>query len=296
MFLCSTSLLVCYVQSSFLWTYLFTGKVTVNITSLSDIAGRVARGTFDADRVTVGGVCLPSGAIKLIRKRIPKDFPKWKNATDQDVKFVVDLILGEALSASATSIQKIKEPWENFWSQATDAHKKAASLSHGTISFIKAASVLKFYLFGQAATLTAAHAIKIGTIPRMFGNSKELVISDSLIFDDEIQGVDNIDAFMDVWKRRNEHQPLTRSIGIRWEIKDISLKTELQERLLILPDYVAGISHFVQSESNTLSASHVSDVAAHSAHARLSDSSKFLEILKPFDLQYEQIFPMFLAR
>lgn len=263
----------------------------MNITSLGDIAGRLTRETHDADRVTVGGVCLPGGALKSIRKQLPNDLPKWRNATDQDVQIVVDLIIHEALSASATSVHKTKDIWKDFWDSATLAHERTAPLARGTMSFVKAASVIKFYLFAQAATMTAAHALKIGAIPRKIGNSKELIIHDSLIFDDEIQGQHNIDAFRDIWKRRNEHQPLTRNMGIRWSVVEIDLRTESQEPLLLLPDYVAGLSHHALSDSNTISASKVSVEVAHQAHTRLKNSSKFLEIAKSFDLHYEDIFP-----
>ena len=136
--------------------------------------------------------------------------------------------------------------------------------------------------------------VKIGAIVRAGRRAKELVINDSLIFDDEINGKHNIDAFMDLWKVRNAYQPLTNSIGIKWNVKEVILRSENDEPLLQLPDYVAGIAHFIHSKSNTLSASQVSEAVARKAHSRLSNSSKFVETSREFDLDFATIVPVLL--
>ena len=95
-------------------------SATMNITFLADIAGRITRETLNADRVTVSGVALPSGVVKAIRKRIPKNFPKWREATDVNVDFIVDLIIREALGISAASTGKESPAWDEFWRDAED--------------------------------------------------------------------------------------------------------------------------------------------------------------------------------
>ena len=135
--------------------------MALKVTSFSDIAGQITAKSHDADKVTVGSVCLPTGGLKSIRKTIPNDFPKWRNACDANVKFMVDLILREAMGASASSIDKSADQWQNFWQDASDAHSKTASLAGGSISFIKSPNLVKYLLFSQSGRFAVTHAIKV---------------------------------------------------------------------------------------------------------------------------------------
>lgn len=264
----------------------------MNLTSLSDIAGRVARETGGAESVTVGGVCLPTGALKHIRKSIPTNHPKWRDAEDRDIEPILRLLLRESLSVVATTIRKSAPVWDTFWADAERTNAKTAPLSGRTMSFVKAATLIKFALFGDSASKTTAHGIKIGTVPRI--NPKRFLhIKESLVFDNEIQGKDNVEAFMDIWDQRNKSQPLTALMKIRWEIVDVKLSTEQEEPLLLLADYAAGIAHAVHSTTDVLSAGKISREAATAAHATLISSVKYADFVEDFDLQYLNIFPQF---
>ena len=93
-----------------------------NLTFLGDIAGRVARESTNADRVTVAGVSVPSGALKYLRKRLPAALPKWRDATDDTVAHVLELLQKEALGISVISVEKEPDAWEQFWRDAADTH------------------------------------------------------------------------------------------------------------------------------------------------------------------------------
>lgn len=119
----------------------------MNVTFLADIAGRVTREVRNADRVTVGGVAIPTGAVKFIRKRIPATLPKWRDATEVDAELVIDLITREAFSVCAASVEKEPVAWEEFWLEAANAHSRTSQISGGRMGFMKAATVIKFALF-----------------------------------------------------------------------------------------------------------------------------------------------------
>lgn len=265
----------------------------VNVTSLGDIAGQVTGKSHNADRVTVGGVCLPTGGLKLIRKKIPVDFPKWRNASNADVEFMVDILLKEAMASSAISIDKRTVQWQNFWQDADDAHSKTASLSGGSISFIKAANQIKYLLFTQSTALAVAHAIKIGTIPRILNRQGHLLIQRDVVIDNDIQGDENVDAFAGIWHVGNSHQPLVNSLGVEIKTKSLRITTEQNEPLLLLADYVAGIFQEANSESNTLEYSSVSVSTAGRAHQRLLNARNFHELSTPLTMSYADIFPEF---
>jgi hypothetical protein len=265
----------------------------VKITVVSDIAGRVTRDSAGADRITVAGVSLPTGAISQIRRKIPKFQPKWRNATAADLSLILKIIQSESISIAVRSAYRDPVAWGKFWDSAAAAHLQTAPLTKGRMSFVKAATVIKYWLFIEAVTYATAHAVKIGSIIAPAGRRRPMLIQRNLVFDSDIDGPDNIEVFEDNWKGGDGKYPLTESLGITMETTGISLTTEQQEPLLLLADYVAGIAHAMHSNSRVLSASSVSQAALEAVYASLRQSKKYVELLEPFDLQYEHIFPDF---
>jgi hypothetical protein len=265
----------------------------VNVTSLGDIAGQISAKFDNADKVTVGCVCIPSGAMKFIRRQIPKNFPKWKYANDNDVQFIVNLLLRESLSICASSLDKATQDWIEFWEDASDVHAKTASIAGGSISFIKAANLIKYMQFSEAATLAFAHSLKVGTMPAVYYRKNCLHIRDEVVFDNDIQGNENIDAFADILRATNAHQPLLSSLGVKRTVVSLRVTTEEIEPLLLLPDYVAGIFHAANSKANTMSQSYVTKFEAARAHTQLKGSKKFHEPDGNMRLRYFEIFPDF---
>ena len=264
-----------------------------NVTSLSDIAGQLTEASHNADKVTVAGVCLPSGALTQLRRRTPLDFPKWRNATDEHVGHLVSLMCRESLGIAAYSIDKRQPWWAKFWADANSVHSKAANLSGGSIGILKAGTLFKFLLFGESATLSVAHAIRSGSLPPVRSLSGKVHIAHSLVFDSELEGEENIDAFADTWRTSNNHQPLVASLGIEYKATTMQIATEQQEPLLLMPDYIAGLVHAKNSDSDTLKYSQVTHSAVVSALALLDKSGRFVEFDAPLPMNYADIYPDF---
>lgn len=265
----------------------------VAITTLSDIAGQVTESAANADKVTVAGVCLPAGDVKRIRSLIPTGFPKWRDASDAELDFMVGLVIKLAWSACAASLDKTTPDWTKFWRDAREVHARTASLSGGSIGFLKAATLVKFILFGQSSAFALGHAVKVGTLPKVLDRKGRLHVAEAAVFDNEIHGFDSREAMVDLWKSMNAHQPKLNSIGIHHEVTSLSLVTESSEPLLLLPDYVAGIVHADSSSANTLSKSEVSVAAARRALLRLRASRKFHAFEPVMPASYFEIFPDF---
>lgn len=264
-----------------------------NVTSLSDIAGQLTEASHNADKVTVAGVCLPSGALTQLRRRISPDFPKWRNATDEHVDHLVSLMCGESLGIAAYSIDKRQPWWAKFWADANSVHSKAANLSGGAIGILKAGTLFKFLLFGESATLSVAHAIRSRTLPPVRSRGGKLHIAHALIFDSDLQGAENIDSFADTWRTSNDHRPLTSSLGIEYKATTMRVTTEQHERLLLMPDYIAGLVHARNSDSDTLKHSQVSVGTVASALTQLTKSGRFVELDAPAPMNYTDIYPDF---
>jgi hypothetical protein len=269
------------------------GCIVFSATSLFDIAGQVTASSAYADKVTVGGVMLPSGGIKKIRSLIPASFPKWRDASDGHVEFMISLVLRESLSVCAASVDKTTDEWRTFWEDASDTHSRTASIEGGSIGFLKAATMVKFLLFGHSSAAAFGHAVYTGNIPRTIGRSGSLEVSESVVIDNEIQGQDNREALVEIWRSTNAHQPLTNSLGVQRTAKTLQLATEQTEPLLLMADYVAGVVHATHSQINTLSRSLVTTVVAENAYGKLSDARKFLNFTGSVHLRYFDIYPGF---
>jgi len=107
----------------------------MKITIVADISSRVSQERRNADRITAAAICLPGGALRHIRKRLPVDLPKWRTADDAAVELVSDIVLREALGIGVFSIEKSDETWDQFWGDASSLNAEF----RGKISFIKAA-------------------------------------------------------------------------------------------------------------------------------------------------------------
>jgi hypothetical protein len=224
---------------------------------------------------------------------IPADLPKWRNSDDDRVAAVTDVLLKEAWSIAVGSLDKRDARWSAFWRDSREIHANTAPLAGGPIAFLKAGTLIKMLLLGQASTLAMAHSVKVGTLPCITDRKGRLNISECVIFDDEIQGEENRDALTGAWRSMNEHQPKLNSLGIFHEATTLTLTNEESEPLLLLPDYAAGIVHALNSNANTIAQSAVSRQATIRAHERLRASAKFHEFDVHFPSSYFEIFPGF---
>ena len=264
-----------------------------HITSLSDIAGQMTETSAGADTLTVAGVLLPSGGLRQIRKKLPVQLPKWRDATDSDVETVVSIALGECLALSAASVDKTAEQWTNFWQDAADVHRAVASLEKGSVSFLKAATMIKIILFGHSSAACLGNAIFTKSIPDALRRHGMLETCEDVILDNEIQGKDNRDALIEAWRATNSYQPWSNAAGLARKAKSLQLKTEQSEPLLLLADYVAGIVHASHSRVDTLSKSRVSAKAAAHALIRLRSSKRFADYSGTVLLDYFAVYPNF---
>jgi hypothetical protein len=262
------------------------------VTSLSDISGRITKVSVDADFVTSSTVYLPSGTLDSIRKRLPADLPKWRDASNREVSLVFDIVREEALGVGLGSVDKTTPQWTKFWEDASEAHGKAASIVGGKVGYMKAATVIKFLLFGYGAAAGIGGAIANRRIFRPTRMNKMLHIHEDVILDDEVQGEANCSALAELWRISNEHQPRINSLFIERITSPPKLMTEQSEPLLLLPDYVAGGFHARVSSANVLAESRVDYQSLRRSIERLVASGIVNDFTGTVELDYHSIFPI----
>ncbi|WP_143745604.1 hypothetical protein [Massilia sp. KIM] len=249
----------------------------------ADIAGRVSQARHGADRITAAAVCLPSLGLRAIRKKLPQDLPKWKNADDRAVDLVSSIVREEAFGVGVYSIDKTEGAWEKFWADSASLY----SALNGRVSVARAAYQVKCLMSVHSTTIASVNAIK--TIGQ-FIERQTIITKENLVFDREIDGADNIDVFEHIWRRANTNKPLLyerRSIQRQFEA--VELKTENEEPLLLLADYIAGLAHAASSTSNVLSASAVTAACAKRNHDLLSACSNYTLTKDRFTLDHAEI-------
>lgn len=261
----------------------------MKLTIIADISSRISQERRNADRITAAAICLPSGALNHIRKRLPSDLTKWRNADKRAVELVSDVVLREALGVGVYSIEKSGDTWDQFWADTSDLNAEL----RGKISVIRAAYQIKCLLFVKSTTLACAGAIKAGNIVQVTRAKHRFATEESFIFDKEIDGVDNIEVFKSIWHRQNDYPQLTEQFGIRRNMKEVRLVKEQDEPLLMLPDYIAGIAHACTSRANVLAASEVSADCAQRAQKRFEKASAYQFVCEPFSLKLREILGRF---
>lgn len=257
----------------------------MKLTIVADISSRIAQERRNANTITAAAICLPSGALSHIRKRLPVDLPKWRNADNATVELVSEVVLREALGVGVYSIEKSDDTWDRFWADASSLNAQL----RGKISLVRAAYQIKCLMFVQATALACASAIKAGNVARVPRGKHWISTRESLIFDKEIDGVDNIEVFKSIWQRQNDRTQLAEQFGIRRSVEDVRLATEQEERLLVLPDYIAGIAHAHISRANVLAASLVSVDCVQRMQRRFEQTSGYQFLQEPFSLELDEI-------
>lgn len=85
------------------------------------------------------------------------------------------------------------------------------------------------------------HSIRIGNMPRILDIKRQLHIIKSVVFDSEIQDLDNQEAFLDIWRLMNKKSTeaeLTRNTSQGGYAHANLIRARAS---LLLADYVAGI-------------------------------------------------------
>ena len=102
---------------------------TFNLTLVCDLSGRPTETSLNEDHLTAACICLPSGRLRDVRKKIPVTLPKWRDATTADVNLVIELLRVEAWGIYAVAVNKATDEWQNFWNEAKATHKQKSSVA-----------------------------------------------------------------------------------------------------------------------------------------------------------------------
>jgi hypothetical protein len=258
-----------------------------------DVSGRVARSIEGHQFATVGGFSIETEKIEPSKKNLPKELPKWEVATISDVKKVTEYICENAIYVTAVCLDKSTEKWSAFWDDAESYHQKMASSSRIRTGYVKAANVIRYWLFGQCAAPLIANTIKRVGMPKILDSKGLGIVKVDIVCDTDIQGSDNIDAFKSCWVQFEKSQKKTNSLGLRIVLKDVKIESEQNEPLIFIADYIAGICNLLFGAGKVSAPKGLNIGDAKVELDKIKDSGKIVVIEEKFDLNYKKIFTNF---
>lgn len=258
-----------------------------------DVSGRVSLSTEGHQFATVGGFSVETEKVDLARNCLPANLPKWKKATIPDVKKILDFICENAIYVTSVCLDKNPNKWTFFWKEAEMYHQKLASLSKMRTGYVKAANVIRYWLFSQCAALLLAETIKKTGQPAIFDSNGLGIVEVDIVCDSDIQGNDNIGAFKACWKQYEKSQEKTNRLGLRVILKDVKIESEQNEPLILVADYIAGICNSLFGAGKLAAPADLDIDGLKVEFYKVKDAGKIWVIEEKFNLNYKEIFTNF---
>ena len=246
-------------------------------TQYLDIAGRPSRS--DASPFIVSAaVAFPTEGIPAVRGRYAPPSKKWVSADPTEARDQISFLLEHATAAVVFRVKKISPAWQNFWAKAGQYHSEMARIEQRTVGFVKAGTLLKYWLFGEASARVMGDSVRLTGRPQVLTERGLGSVESSVICDSDIQGDENVEVFKWLFEQVNERpQFLLAAFGIQHHVRESRLDTEQSENLLYLPDYLAGLYQSCPPDLSTVA----TEVAGH---------DKVAVVDYNFDVAYELIF------
>jgi hypothetical protein len=196
-----------------------------------DISGRVTKTSKYDDCFSVGGIIIPTIEEKNARDFVSDDLPKWKNATIDSLTIIEKSITGFNMDCTVVKFGKKRSEYEKFCTDGNDQHQKLASFAKDKVGFAKPGTVMRYLAFGRCS------AASVGTYLRYKGRPTILDSGGYSIL------------YLECWKRWSDNSNLRHKLQIRPYIESVEFKTEQEEPLILIPDYIAGSVQYLSSSN-----------------------------------------------
>ncbi len=209
-----------------------------------DISGRVSKESQFDKFFTVGGIIIPTGDEDKVRVAIGQDTPKWRDTNDVYLSLIINVLKIYGIHCTVVKIEKTEPAWTKFWNVGDQQHQYLSSRTKPKPGFAKSANVLKDWAFGKCLATGLGFYLKSQGRPVILDPNGFSALCLKIICDTDIQGQESREVFEDNWKHWCKVTKLVPRLEIKPYIDCVEFKTEQEENLLILPDYLAGYIHY----------------------------------------------------
>lgn len=243
-----------------------------------DVSGRPSRNPDPGRPLVAAGVAFTTDELPTLRALYAAPSRKWKNSTREDAQGVIAFVQRWATAITVFRVERVSPLWEDYWRASDVYHDKMAYIAKRRVGFVKGGTILKYWLFGETSARLMGDAVRLTGRPRVLSEHGLGVVESVVICDSDIEGKENIEVFKSLFERAGEKpQPILAAHGLHHYVRATELRTEEEEPLLLLPDYIAGIFAHCPDEMDDL-------------RRELEADPKTTVVDFPFDIAYEEIF------
>lgn len=209
-----------------------------------DISGRVSKESQFDKFFTVGGIIIPTCYEDKIRVAIGENTPKWRDSDANSLSLIENVLKSYNIYCTVVKIQKTEPAWTKFWDNEEQQYQYLSSRTKPKLGFAKSANVLKNWAFGECFATGLGRYLKSQSRPIVLDTNGFSALHLRIVCDTDIQGQENLQVFEKNWKHWCNVTKLTTLLEIKPYIDGVKFKTEQEETLLILPDYLSGYIHY----------------------------------------------------
>jgi hypothetical protein len=255
----------------------------------ADIAGRAMLSTAGSPKTVAGVVALDTINIASARSEV-SGIPKWGKCEYQHAEHIVDFLASQAVSIAVISIDRETDEWKTFESDATILQDAIVLTSKKVAGWVKAPNVLKFILLGSGCAVATGHALGIDKRPKIQNARGQHMIECSVICDQEIEGVENLEVFTSFWSNQRIPKSRLAAFNIDMRTTDVVVTTEQAEPALLLADYVAGLGLAATLPNPGKLPLPLSQEQALVLLQKIKDKGKLALVEEKFNYSYNEIF------
>lgn len=255
----------------------------------ADIAGSVRRDVRGGIRMTAAAVAIRATDATAIRENLVGT-PKWAESTPSNVAHAACVLSDRTVGMAVLSIRKDTEAWQTLWNDFDKFRRVLNQGNGGVPGFAMLGNLVPVYLLLQVIGMAQGHAIGIGSAPSSVDSQGRRLFQIDVICDSDIQGAENIELFKEHF--RDEHQPTKAlgELGVRINMGSVEVRTEQQEPLLLMPDYLAGIAHAALTENTGRLQFPLPGNQAMEIFVGMRRTGKLVIADEPFDLTFDTLF------
>jgi len=242
-----------------------------------DISGRVTKASQNNDSFYVGGIIMPTIEEDSARQFLSIGLPKWKDATPESLLIIKEVITKFHIDCSVVVFDKSCSGYEKFCADGHDQHQKLASLTKGKVGFAKPGTVMRYFAFGRCSALCVGTYLREKGRPTILDSNGFSILYLKVVCDTDIQGAENQKVFIENWTKWAGNSKMRNALQISPYIDSVGFKTEQDEPLILIPDYIAGSVQNLSSSNihNSLSPNEISNFFNSLAETRSIIIDKF---------------------
>jgi len=205
-----------------------------------DISGRPFKESQATPSFAVGGVILATAEEDDVRAAIGPSMLRWRDSDAESLSLIEGVLRKFDIHCTSLLVRKTEPAWAKFWAMGDSQFQRINSEERGNQRLFMPGNVLKGWAFQTCFSRGLGTHLGSRGKPSLLGPDGLSPLYLRYVCDTDIQGQRNRDVFVDALRKWSRKTALPSQLGIKPEIDRVEFRTEQEDNLLILPDYLAG--------------------------------------------------------